>query len=198
MMPPSQDDTLRSLLFEKVERARAGESEAFTQLFEHYHTGIYGFIAGLVNNVEDAQDLTQKTFLKAWEKLPDLHDPSKFKPWLYTIARNLVHDHRRLKKKIFWESWERISGLDFLVSEPSCEEEIAEAQFVRLVLVEVPVRYRSCLLLQVVGGFSQHEIAELLGISKASVSTYLSIARTRFRQAYRRLASEQGTAVKRR
>lgn len=198
MMSPSQDDSLRLLLMEEVELAKAGDSEAFTQLFEHYHTGIYGYIAGLVNNVEDAQDLTQKTFLKAWEKLPDLRDTSKFKPWLYTIARNLVYDHRRQKKKIFWESWERISGLDILVSEFSHEEEIAEAQLVRLVLVEVPVRYRSCLLLQVKGGFSQHEIAELLGISKASVSTYLSIARARFRQAYRRLASEQDTTVKRR
>lgn len=197
-MSPSQDDSLCSLLIEEVELARAGDSEAFTPLFEHYHAGIYGYIVGLVSHVQDAQDLTQKTFLRAWEKLPTLHDPSKFKPWLYTIARHLVFDHRRQKKKVFWESWEGIPELDNLVSEFPREEEIAEAQLVRLALVEVPVRYRSCLLLQVEGGFSQYEIAELLGISKASVSTYLSIARKGFRQAYRRLSNEQGTTVKRR
>jgi RNA polymerase sigma-70 factor, ECF subfamily len=196
-MSPSQDDSLRSLLIEAVELARAGDSEAFRPLFERYKNEIYGYIVGLTSNAEVAHDLSQETFLKAWEKLPTLHDASKFKPWLYAIARNLVHDWRR-RQKIFWESWEQIGEQDFFVYESYPEDELAEVQLVRRALAKVPMRYRNCLLLQEVGGFSRDEIAELLGMSKASVSTYQSVARKRFRQAFFHLAHQQSATRKRR
>ena len=194
-MPSSQNDSFRSLLIEAVELAQAGDSEAFRPLFECYKSEIYGYIVGLTSNAEVAHDLSQETFLKAWEKLPTLHDASKFKPWLYTIARNLVYDWRR-RQKILWESWEQIGEQSTFVSESYPADEPVEVQLVRLALAKVPVRYRNCLLLQEVGGFSRDEVAELLGMSKASVSTYQSIARKRFRQAY--LAYEENTVRKRR
>ena len=198
MMSSSPDDSPHLSLIKAVELARAGNSEAFTPLFEYYKDGIYGYVVGLVRDVENAYDLTQEVFLRAWEKLPTLHDASKFKPWLYTIARNLVYDYWRRQRKRIWESWEEIGERDIFESGFHLEEQTAEAELVRLALVEVPVRERSCFLLQVEGGFSQYEIAELLGISKASVSTYLSGARKRLRQAYLRLADKQGTTGKRR
>ena len=194
-MPSSQNDSFRSSLIEAVELARAGDSEAFRPLFECFKNEIYGYIVGLTSNAEVAHDLSQETFLKAWEKLPTLQDASKFKPWLYTIARNLVYDWRR-RQKILWESWEQIGEQSSFVSESYPADEPVEVQLVRLALAKVPVRYRNCLLLHEVGGFSRDEVAELLGMSKASVSTYQSIARKRFRQAY--LAYEENTVRKRR
>jgi RNA polymerase sigma-70 factor (ECF subfamily) len=195
-MSLSHDDSPYSSLMETVELARAGKQEAFTRLFKHYSDEIYGYVVGLVGNTEDAYDLAQEAFLRAWVRLPMLRDAAKFKPWLYCIARNLVHDYWRRKKRELWKSLERIGEQDVFMSSSYPEEEIAEAELIWLALAEVPVRYRDCLLLQVEGGFSHYEIAELLGIKKACVSTYLCIARRQFRQAYYRLASEQGTTGK--
>jgi RNA polymerase sigma factor (sigma-70 family) len=197
-MSLSQDDPPYSSLMEAVKLARAGKHEAFTRLFKHYGDEIYSYVVGLVGNAEDAYDLTQETFLRAWERLPMLRDAAKFKPWLYCIARNLVHDYWRRKKRELWISLEKTGEQDVFVSNSHPEEEIAEAQLIWLALAEVLVRYRSCLLLQVEGGFSHSEIAELLGIRKACVSTYLSIARKQFRQAYYRLANQEGITGKRR
>jgi RNA polymerase sigma-70 factor (ECF subfamily) len=194
-MSLSQNDSPRFSLPEAVVLARAGDSEAFTWLFEHYNNGIYSFIRGIVSNDEDARDLTQQTFLRALERLLTLHDASKFKTWLYMIARNLGYDYLRAQRIRCQKSLEAIGEQNTLVSRSNPEKETAEAELLMLALAEVPERYRSCLLLRVVEGFSREEIAELLGIGQESVSTYVSIARERLRQAYIRLESAQNITV---
>ena len=192
-MQVSQYDFPHVPLIEAVQLAQAGSSDAFTFLYECYQQGIYGFILGLVSHVETACDLTQEVFLKAWVNLPDLQEAGKFKAWLYAIARNRVHDHWRQQRQRMWESWENISEWHDFESDSCLEEQTAEAELIRLALREVPVKERSCFLLQVVGGFSHQEIAELLGINTTSVHTYLSFARKKLRLAYRRLSQIQGT-----
>ncbi len=110
-MSPTQDDFIDGSNVRTVELAQAGDGEAFTSLVRHFEGGIYGYLAGLVGNDEEAHDLTQDTMLRAWQKLPTLQDVSRFKPWLYSIARNLTYDHlrqrQRRKKRASWQSWER-------------------------------------------------------------------------------------------
>jgi len=82
-----------------VERALAGDSAAFADIYDSYATPIYDFCRSILRNEADAADAAQDTFLAAHQKLADLNDPAKLRPWLYSIARRQslrrVDDRRR-------------------------------------------------------------------------------------------------------
>jgi DNA-directed RNA polymerase specialized sigma24 family protein len=83
------------------------------------------------------------------------------------------------------------------VSEPGLEDQVAQAELVRLALTTLPPKFRDCLLLQVEGKLSRREIAEVTGLGEKSVSVYLSGARKAFLQAYQRLEHEQDVPERR-
>jgi RNA polymerase sigma-70 factor (ECF subfamily) len=169
------------------------DREVFEALFLQYKDKIFSYQFSLVRDIEDARDLTQKTFLKAWEKLPTLQDKSRFLPWLYKIARNVAYDYWRSKKKVLLYPWENITEQQTIISIAGPEEAVGVAELVRLALAALTPKYRDCLLLHIYG-FSPQEIAKLVGIGKESVPTYLCYARSQFRQVYLRLNRECCTA----
>lgn len=82
-----------------IERARAGDAACFGQLYDHYLTPIYRFIAIKVGTRQEAEDLTHEVFVSAWQKLPSYRSQGfPFSSWLYRIARNRVIDYYRTKK----------------------------------------------------------------------------------------------------
>lgn len=84
-----------------VQEAKDGNSTAFSTLYEHYLTPIFRFVYFRVRTHEDAEDLTQHIFLKAWSALPEFkHQGKYFSAWLYRIARNTTIDYWRKKKEI--------------------------------------------------------------------------------------------------
>ena len=167
-----------------VELARAGNKEAFTTLFEKHQLGIYGFLAGLVGNSEDAYDLAQQTFFKAWQELVHLREASKFTAWLYRIARNLAYDQGRRRKHIIWVSFGNLDDADTIFQGPDPAEQLAQKDLIKAILAQLPLKYCECLLLKIEGGLSHRQIAEIVGISEESVSTYVSTARKLFRHLY--------------
>ncbi|MGJ8697236.1 MAG: RNA polymerase sigma factor [Verrucomicrobiaceae bacterium] len=91
-MPPEQSDS------DLVLASRRGDSSAYGELIHRYHETIYAFLHQLTGNREDAEDLTQDTFLHARKKLATFKPHLPFRPWLFTIARRLTIAHwRRLK-----------------------------------------------------------------------------------------------------
>lgn len=164
--------------------------EIFEVLFLQYKDKILRYQYSLVRDIEDAHDLTQKTFMRAWKKLPSLKDKSRFLPWLYKIARNVVYDYWRSKKDVLLFPWENLAEQQSIISISGPEEIIEMAELIRLALAALTPKYRDCLLLYAVYGFSKQEIAQFVGISKESVTTYLCSARSQFRQAYVRLKRE--------
>jgi RNA polymerase sigma-70 factor (ECF subfamily) len=180
------------LLIALVERAREGESAAFTALFEHFNARIFRYLERVVGNAEIGRDLTQETFIAAWRALPGLQDSQSFSAWLYRIATNMARLHLRRARLIRWLPWgapeTSIAGAHLSLVDP--EEQVGQSEFVRLALAELAPKYRICLLLQLEGGFSQREIAQLLGINEKSVSANISRGRQQFRQVYLRLEHE--------
>src|SRR5438128_495984 len=85
---------------EDTSLVRRADREVFEVLFLQYKDKILRYQYSLVRDIEDAHDLTQKTFMRAWEKLPTLKDESRFLPWLYKIARNVGYDYWRSKKDV--------------------------------------------------------------------------------------------------
>jgi RNA polymerase sigma-70 factor (ECF subfamily) len=196
-MSSSEDDCTHTSDAELVKLAQAGNAQAFAQLFQRYKGRVRGYLAGLVGNSEEADDLTQQAFLKAWDKILTLHDEGRFRPWIFTIARNLAYDYQRLQARTPSESLECLKERSDTVNSIDLEDKTTATELVKLTLAELPPKYRDCLLLRLEGGFSHEEIAALLKIGKTSVSTYLCTARRLFREAYYRLkaradASEKG------
>jgi RNA polymerase sigma-70 factor (ECF subfamily) len=172
-----------------VERARGGDGAAFATLFEQYNARIFRFLEHLVGNTEVARDLTQDTFVAAWRSLPELHDERRFPPWLYRIATNMARIHLRRARLIRWLPW---AETDHTSNAPALtlvdpQEQVGQSERVRLALAALSPNHRTCLLLQAEGGFSQREIALMLGLHEKTVSSSLSRARQQFREAYLRL-----------
>jgi RNA polymerase sigma-70 factor (ECF subfamily) len=189
-MSSSQDDFTNPSDTELVKLAKTGNADAFTMLFQRYKQPVRGYLAGVLGNSEDADDLTQRAFLNAWDKLLTLHNDSRFKPWIFTIARNLAYDYKRLLARSHSQSLESLMERKDTANGINLEDETAVKELAKLALAELPPKYRDCLLLQIKGGFSHDEIAELLKIGKTSVSTYMCTARRLFHQAYYRLKNE--------
>ena len=86
---------------ELVQQAKSGNENAFSHLYEYYLTPIFRFVYFRVRSQEDAEDLTQHVFLKAWSALPEFQEEGRsFSAWLYRIARNSTIDYWRKRKDI--------------------------------------------------------------------------------------------------
>ncbi len=179
----SSEDGLRFI--EIVEQARAGDKTAFDTLFQHYNARICTYLAHMVGDEEEGRDLAQETFLKAWQCLASLHNEACFDAWLYRIATNIAIDHLR-RQKFRRSRWITDENEDMSTAGP--EERIAEMELIQQALAKVSLKYRTCLLLQLVANFSQREIATALKISEKSVSIYVSRGSEQFRLAYQRLS----------
>jgi len=151
-----------------IELAQEGDRQAFTCLFQRYHAQICTYLGRLVENDEAGRDLAQETFLQAWQHLPSLRDALSFQAWLYRIATNLAHSYLRREKQVRWLPWlersEEETWRGLKLDGP--EEQAGKNECMRLALAQVSPQNRSCLLLQMAAGFSQAEIAEIMGISQ--------------------------------
>jgi len=76
-----------------------GHRDAFAELVARYQSPLCAIAYSACGNLSDSQDLAQEAFVIAWSKLGDLDDPAKFKPWLYGIARNLLHNSSRRQRR---------------------------------------------------------------------------------------------------
>jgi RNA polymerase sigma-70 factor (ECF subfamily) len=136
---------------------------------------VYRYAFFLCRNEAQAQDIAQETFLRAWRFLPALRDDGKARSWLFTTVRR---EHARLYERY-------VPVMEELDPErvPAAPGESAETLAVRKAMLGLPEKYREVLTLQVLGGYTGLEIAELLGIPRATVNTRLFRARNHLRRA---------------
>ena len=177
---------------ERLQRARGGDGSAFTELVSDFHTPLCSYLARMVGDDELGRDLAQETLIRAWTNLPELREEQHFKAWLYRIATNLARSHLRRARLIRWLPWTQTEGATSLKSlSIECPEAlVSEAEVVNETLARLSPQCRACLLLQVVGGFSQRDIARSLNISEKSVSSNVSRAREQFRRIYASLKGD--------
>ncbi len=150
----------------------------FEALVHAYSADLYRYAVWLCRNSEQAEDIVQETFMRAWKALDSLQDHRAAKRWLITILRR--ENARR---------FERVQA-DTASSDPVDLDRFpgfdqghgrTETFVLRRALAALPDEYREPLLLQVLGGYSSEEIAELLGIKAGAVMTRLSRARQKLR-----------------
>lgn len=203
MFPTARDPTTSSLLedsnwyVEVVKRARAGDKLAFETLFEYNNTRISTYLAHIVEDREEGRDLAQETFLKAWQGIGSIHDEVCFDAWLYRIATHTAIDHLR-RRKFRWLHSEsnKLDKTPASMSISGPEERVAELEHISQALAKVSLKYRTCLLLQLVADLSQRQIAASLKISEKSVSIYVSRGSEQFRLAYQQLSQTNEQLLK--
>lgn len=163
---------------------------SFERIYDEFKTPIYNYIYHLVGSREQADDLTQDTFLKAFKALPKMDANLKLSAWLYRIATNTAYDALRRRKLIAWMPWQDMDHEPADVENADPQESIGTSELVQAALRRMPRHYRAALLLYTQEGFSYAEIARTLNIAESGVKMYLSRARHSFREHYRAL--EQG------
>lgn len=163
-----------------VERARAGDQAAFAQLFEQYHAPILNYLHRMVSDRALAEDLTQDTFIKAYNALPRTKPDLAFKAWLYRIATNTAISHLRRGKIIKW--------LPFLSDRETPDEHIEKSVTRKMdiseALSKLPQHYATALLLRHYQGLSLAETAQALDVTENAAKLRLFRARKAFAQIY--------------
>lgn len=156
-----------------LERAQAGDSEAFGLLYDHYLDAIYRFIYYKVFSREVAEDLVSDTFFKALRQLQSYNSSrGRFNSWLYQIARNTVIDHYRTKKENV--PIDDIFDLGHDERTPDQLDAVAGLAKVEEYLKALPARQREIITLRIWEGKSFDEIASILGGTEGSVKMAFS------------------------
>ena len=176
---------------ELVARTRKGDVEAFNHLVSRWEKRLYNYllrlVAGRAGYREDALDLAQEAFLKAYQNIATLEDAAKFAPWLYRIAHNLAFSHLRSQMTrpalaeaseqsgqgewgTEWsDDWKNSSSLDRMPTQPAFGREMELA--VARALESLPPEQREAIVLKVYQGFCFDEIAEIISCPVSNVKT---------------------------
>ena len=177
-------------------RAQMGDRPAFERLVRRYQDRVFRFILRMVGIRDEAMDLAQETFLKAYRALPGWRPEARFSTWLFQIARNAALDALRRRRHIDFVSL--TSGpdeeaIDPCDTAPLPEELLADKQRIGLLeraLRELPVEQREILLLRELEDMSYADIAATLNIEVGTVKSRIARARVAVLAHYRHHAGE--------
>jgi RNA polymerase sigma-70 factor (ECF subfamily) len=180
---------------ELIRRASKGDTEAFGKLVERYQRRVIGVAMAVVHNQDDALELAQETFVRAYENLAKFESRSSFSTWLYRIAANLAIDFRRREGRYtVLRGEEGETELARLPSENrnSFDEHARGELNVRLrrALDELTSEHRTVILLREVEGLSYDEISEVLQCPRGTVMSRLHYARNRLRALLKDLETD--------
>lgn len=146
-------------------RVQAGRPEAMRALFDRHHRAVYGFLVNRLCDADLADDLTQDVFVRVWRHRAGFDPAMRFRPWLFTIARNTASNARR-----------RADSLPIpdgaAAPDPSADRRLETSQRARRVRDAVdllPDNQREVLLLSLWSGMKYREIAEVVGCTEGAV-----------------------------
>lgn len=189
------DDRAPTSALALLERAKAGDRDAFGTLAEEHRDGLMRLCLKMTGSREEAEDLVQETLLKAYLHIADFELRSTMRTWLYKIATNACLDQQRSKKpwdldkrwEWFRENGELVQQMEqtlYLSPERAAEVKEVAATCVNCVTMSLPAKQRATITLCDQLGLSREEAANAIGASVASVKTELHRARKKMADVY--------------
>jgi len=156
-----------------VKKVIEGETELFRLLVEKYQHPVYKAVFRIVGNIEDAKDVTQDVFIKAYESLYQYNDQYKFFSWLYRIAINSA--------LLFVKSQKKERSIDNMPIIPELADTTTDKEqwrhLIGQCINQLPDKYKAVIVLKYYTKISYNEIAETLGIPEKKVKSRLFDAR---------------------
>ncbi len=180
---------------ELIGRARNGDGDAFGTLMKRHESMIFNAVMGMVRNTEDARDITQDAFFKAYRSLKSFRGDCKFSSWVYRIAVNAAKDFLRSESRRPHISLDADTedddgegqpmqiADDSTAADPQASAEASETQrIVRAALARLSDNHREILILRDIEGYSYEDIADMLGLELCTVKSRINRARIAMRQ----------------
>jgi len=166
-----------------IKEILSGETESFSILIDSHKNSIFSLCYRMLGNYEDAEDIAQETFIRAWSKLGKFRLEQKFRNWLFTIALNLCRNRLRKNKIIKFFSLDKTSDtgegelpIQIADTQPTPEESFLLAERKKKInelAGSLPPKYRSVFLLRYSQGLSYKEISQVAGLPIGTVETWL-------------------------
>jgi len=175
---------------EIIEQVLAGDNNAFGGLVERYQTRVYNLALRMCGNQDDAFDLAQEAFFRAWRGLSGFQFESAFSTWLFRLTANVCLDWIRAKKRRPTVSLTTVDDEDeetqLELPDPAKGPEALllaaeDRAAVARAMNQLPVEYRQILTMRAINDLSYTEIAEILQIKEGTVKSRLSRARLALR-----------------
>lgn len=171
-----------------VARAQAGDREAFREIYLSSHEALYHYVLGELRNPDEAAEVVQEAFVRAWEAIDSFRGEASFLGWMFRIARNLLIDRSRAHKRHPVVSLDAPLGedqeetrMDRVAGKgpgPEAQAESAEEQGrFQKALSSLPDIQRSVFILREWDGMEYRDIAVRLGINEGTVKSRLARAR---------------------
>ena len=172
-----------------IQRVLEGDDTAFSALVRKYQRSVHALVWRKIGDFHIAEDITQDTFLKAYQKLSTLKKPQRFASWLYVIAAN--HCSTWLRKKRLWTQsledtnsaqLEKATYSGYVIAENERTTAEAQREVVKKLLAKLQESDRTVITLYYLGGMTYEEISEFLGVSVAAIKNRLYRARNRLKK----------------
>lgn len=187
---------------ELVARSIGGDRDSFNELILRWERPIYALAYRTIGREDDARDVCQETFLRAFRALPGFRGQAKFSSWLYRITLNLCRDWmRRQRRAPFISVPDNVDPAELAaVTEPSetIEDLVARRDLTRLVervMARLPEEQRTAIILKEYHGLTFQEIAELMGCPLSTVKTRLYQGLAVVRRELAKLQEARGATV---
>lgn len=176
-----------------IERVKKGDQEAFNPLVERYKLPLYKVMYRMVFNRDDAEDLVEEAFIKAFRSIKKFETGRPFYAWICRIAVNNAINHLRKEKRAHVQPLEFVEhqltakkGDPVKMTEHKVlQEKIAES------MARLPEDYRTILILRVDEEFSYEEISKILNIPRGTVMSRLARARQRLKEIFKEMGVQK-------
>lgn len=173
--------------WELVRKCQGGDTGAFQELVSRYHQKVYMVILGLLRHREDALEVAQETFFRAYRKINSFEGGSSFYTWLYRIAVNIAIDAQRRQSRNpvdyrddledALEAQQKVAKDPFAdVHDRELREQLAKA------INELTPEHKAVIVLRTIEGLSYKDIGEILGCSEGTVMSRLHYARKKLQE----------------
>ena len=167
-----------------IRRSQAGDAEAFGEIVTKYRGKIYTILYGIVRNENDAWDLAQDGFLRAWRLIHKFEGRSSFYTWLYSLTVNLAIESLRRKGRC--AEVELDDAIPCSLPSPRANYRRAEIrQHINAALSQLSPEHRVVIILKEIEGLQYHEIAETLHLSVGTVMSRLFYGRKKLQSLLR-------------
>jgi RNA polymerase sigma-70 factor (ECF subfamily) len=179
---------------ELVAASQAGDQDAFAQLVQRHQRRVFNLVFRMLQQYEEANEITQETFLAAWQGLSTFRGDSRFSTWLYRIAYNCclkqLEQRKRDKALQLAMQTEQISAHDQINNELEAHD---CQSLVREHLAMLPAKYRIVLVLRHLQDMTYEEMAEILTMPIGTIKTHLFRARNLLKERLQTFEQEWRT-----